>query len=178
MSERATFDELLEFANKVREAGGGNPLDALMPAVPEDPSQCLIAKNLNFNCQVDGGPGAWANVIEGEATSGDWYMSTDKDVRDRIAEALNLPKVTWKDPSIVYYAVQLPDAIAQIAADFDNYADAVTWDIDEEGYEVAFIREDSDDVQHLRDFWPYIEASAKEAFANATFVNEKGELVL
>ncbi len=102
MAERASFEELLDFANKVRAAGGGNPLDALMPAVPEDPSQCLIAKNLNFNCVVDGGPARHQHITEGAESydkSGEaWYMQTDdRALRDRIADALDLPKISWRE---------------------------------------------------------------------------------
>jgi hypothetical protein len=50
--EFATEAELLEFANKIREAGGANPLDALMPSTPSDSKACLIAQALNFSCVV------------------------------------------------------------------------------------------------------------------------------
>jgi hypothetical protein len=82
MSSRASFEELMEFANRIREAGGGNPLDALMPAIPQDSSQCLIARNLNFNCEVNGSdvqPGHWCMWVDDRAT------------RDKIAATLNLP---------------------------------------------------------------------------------------
>ncbi len=54
MTERASFEELLEFANKVRVAGGGKVIEALMPAIPRNPHACLVAKNLNFNCKIKG----------------------------------------------------------------------------------------------------------------------------
>lgn len=50
----ATEAELLEFANKVREAGGANILEALLPSKKGMPSTCLIANALNFSCQVKG----------------------------------------------------------------------------------------------------------------------------
>lgn len=50
----ATEEELLEFANKVREAGGADVIDALLPSTPEDAHSCLIANALNFKCHVDG----------------------------------------------------------------------------------------------------------------------------
>jgi hypothetical protein len=44
MPKRATLQETLDFANKVREAGGADALDALMPSSPQEPGACLIAK--------------------------------------------------------------------------------------------------------------------------------------
>lgn len=184
MAERASFAELLAFANKVREAGGGNPLDALMPAVPEDASQCLIAKNLNFNCRVHSGPSRDDEILEGAYDPREpWCMVTDdKDLRDRIAAALDLPILTWSDelmhsaPRKTHYAVILPDNIGQIAAEFDAWSSVLWWD-DEKVWHLA---EDADaeEKQRIKDFWPYIDASVKEAYANASFVNEKGEIVL
>ena len=50
----ATQEELLEFCNKFRQAGGGDPITALLPGVQMDAEACLIASNMNFNCFVDG----------------------------------------------------------------------------------------------------------------------------
>lgn len=50
-----TEAELLAFANKVREAGGANILEALLPSSPNVASQCLIANALNFGCIVSVG---------------------------------------------------------------------------------------------------------------------------
>lgn len=191
MPERATLDELLDFANKVREAGGGNPLDALMPAVPEDATQCLIAKNLNFNCSVGGGPGQDHPLHDSDA----WWMTVaDRDVRDRIAAALGLVAADYDvSPGTLgaagddfdwfeAYGVKLPPRIGQVAADFDNWSYAIH--VSEynfvTGDDVWAVDADADykDKQALVEFWPLIEASAKEAYANATFVNDKGEIVL
>lgn len=49
----ATEEELLEFVNKGRAAGGANILEALLPSTPSDRNNCLIANALNFNCEVD-----------------------------------------------------------------------------------------------------------------------------
>lgn len=54
VSEVATEEELLEFCNKVREAGGANVLEALLPSEVNMPSACLIANALNFGCSVRG----------------------------------------------------------------------------------------------------------------------------
>jgi hypothetical protein len=48
----ASRDEILEFCNKVREAGEGDVLDALLPGRPTVEHSCLIAVNLNFSCAV------------------------------------------------------------------------------------------------------------------------------
>lgn len=123
MPKRATLAELHIFANKVREAGGGNPIDALMPAVPQDSTQCLIAKNLNFNCEVKGADGYdWPRD--------DWVMElTDKNVRDRIAAALDLPTAErqadrW-EPPVTFYAVRLPNEIGAVAQAFDDSLDVL-----------------------------------------------------
>jgi hypothetical protein len=118
---RATLAELHSFANKVRAAGGGNPIDALMPAVPQDTEQCLIAKNLNFNCEVKG-------TIGYDFPFGSWVMElTDREIRDRIAAALNLETAErngdYCEPCAKFYAVLLPDEIGAIAAAFDDAAD-------------------------------------------------------
>lgn len=195
MAERATLSELLEFANKVREAGGGNPLDALMPAVPQDASQCLIAKNLNFNCKVHHGPcGADGDeVFEGVRPEDDaWCMLIeDKALRNRIAEALDLPKVSWHEKSWdggrnTFYAIELPKRIGAVAAEFDKWEEAI--DVQENVNhpnadafgEVWYICEIAtpQDIERFKEFWPYIDASIKEAYSNATFVNDDGAIVV
>lgn len=128
MKPAASNDEILEFCNKVREAGGGKPLDALLPGVPEDAHSCLIANNLNFQCRVGGLEGrgvtdedqALIRRVEGEG--GRWWMTLEnEEVRDRIAEALDLEKVDtgyyWENP---YYSVLLPKKIGNVAWNFDQ----------------------------------------------------------
>ena len=179
-SPRATFEETLAFANAVREAGGGNPLDALMPAIPQDASQCLIAKNLNFNCEVSSG---WAPGWSGNR----WYMATEPDIAKRIGEALGL--VVSEEHGQA--RVMLPDEIGQVANDFDDVMDFLAeWTIEEYGitedgdtdydnFTVSFSPNTPKRVKEMiKEFWPYIEASYTEAIENATFINEKGELVL
>ena len=195
---RASLEEVREFANKVREAGGGNPLDALMPAVPSDASQCLIAKNLNFNCVVnnpDGGNGPWMMHVD------------DEKIARSIAEALELELIydegcgsPYDDPA---WGLVLPDEIGQVANDFDkafSIALALTdgfsmWpDIDEEtrgeydddvvlyskevfGSDVEVDFGGEFDIDLVKEMWPYIEESVKEAKAIGIF-NENGELIL
>lgn len=189
---RATLEELLVFANAVREAGGGNPLDALMPAVPEDASQCLIAKNLNFNCTVaPGGP------------DGEWCMGFggNQELRNRIAESLDLAIWDYQPPTLTgssQYFVILPPEIGQVANDFDNWDAALRQfdlnfdpaDCDDEEdrsyyrYQQERFREylrthaDHPEVKDLLTFLPYVEQSEREAYSLASMINEKGEIIL
>lgn len=188
--KRATLDELRDFANAVRKAGGGNPIDALMPAVPEDVSQCLIAKNLNFNCTVGSvGPGNDDN------DDSNWYMAVaSKEIRDKIAAALDLEKYDGHDDPTLYgesdtlssrrdfpvYAVKLPANIGAVAREFDRWSSALTMDWNEEDQDYTYtLRQDAteEQIQRLRDFLPYLDASVTESLSNA-LVNEKGELIL
>lgn len=130
MKPAASNDEILEFCNKVREAGGGKPLDALLPGIPEDSQSCLIANNLNFECTV-GGPAGEAvtpedqRILNRAAAYAGWFMSvSDKEVRDKIAESLGLEKVDTHEPyeegDDMWYSVLLPKKIGNVAANFDQ----------------------------------------------------------
>lgn len=186
MAKRASLEETLEFANKVREAGGGNPLDALCPAVPEDPNQCLIAKNLNFNCEVTPG-----DRLEWGTNS--WLMIlTDKDIRDRIAKDLRLGKRNRGDE----YAVILPPKIGQVADDFDRAEDVLnalinlirargmhSWgfmleDASDEELQKTLKDLSASDRKLLFDMVPYIEQSKDEAHRIATIVNPDGSIII
>lgn len=171
-SPRATFDEVLEFANAVRAAGGGAVLDALMPATPDDAHQCLIAKNLNFNCRVDG-----------DVSSGHWNMYFEDDVtlRDRIADALGLEKGDDRDEydTVYDYYVKLPAEIGQVAADFDSAGSIVgqmLMDVDEV-IDNPGSDYDEGELELAKEMLPYILESVDEAKRLGIF-NEKGELVL
>jgi hypothetical protein len=119
----ASFDETLVFANAVRRAGGGNPIDALMPSEPQDASSCLIARNLNFSCEVDAmadGDGLWHMLIDDPAVS------------KAIAKELNLDLVMHDDEDCWGVSekaddriagVVLPRAIGNVARDFDAWQD-------------------------------------------------------
>lgn len=191
-SPRATIEETLAFANAIREAGGGNPLDALMPAVPSDPSQCLIAKNLNFNCRV---AGLEEDDVHGElipaAYEGAWVMlfGNNKTLRDTIANALDLPAIDsyieddtdegWRrEPD---YAIVLPAEIGQVAADFDEWTRALHREYDGKKGEYGGhkIRKDVSDaeLERLKIMAPYVEQSIREVNAIGVF-NDEGELIL
>lgn len=205
MSDRATLEEVQEFANAVRAAGGGNPLDALMPAVPQSPSECLIAKNLNFNCSV-----------QPEYKYGNrWTMKVDdSEVASKIAKSLDLEIL----PAVLGSSVTdiaLPERIWRVADMFDmvyeymntkldykNYLDDVKdngaaianedlWadvttseELSWEEFVEAIIDTDErtrilmvteDDVKEML---PYIEESTREAYDNATKITENGEIVI
>lgn len=198
-SPRATYEETLAFANAVREAGGGNPLDALMPAVPSDPHKCLIAKNLNFNCGVGGLEWKQNDMGDGDVGNG-WYMRVfDKETAHRIAESLELP-IFWDGPETPEekadfaemrdegfavdpgaWAMRLPRQIGCVARDFDQWNMVIESQYDSESKKLEhFIPPDADptEMEMLQSFWPYVDASEREAYANATFINDKGELIL
>lgn len=50
--EVATERELLNFANKIRKAGGADILDSLLPSIREDSMSCLVATAVNFQSEV------------------------------------------------------------------------------------------------------------------------------
>lgn len=125
----ASEQEVIDFANKVREAGGGDLIEALMPSYPSDPNTCLIANALNFECKING----WraANVEAEEILDRDilpykavdgflWSMSVETDdLAEKIAAALDLPYIDNG-------RVILPGEIASVATKFDDYSNNKT----------------------------------------------------
>lgn len=118
----ATEEELLEFVNKGRKAGGANLLEALLPSVPSESSECLIANALNFSCAV---------LPSFELTHNDdailnWYMAvpTNMDIEqvEVVAEALDL--VVDRLPNAEKYQQgrlgPLPAHIGNAAQAFDD----------------------------------------------------------
>jgi hypothetical protein len=124
----ATEQELLDFVNRARAAGGANVLEALLPSKPSDPNTCLIARGLNFSCAVS------CDVFWDEQER--WQMSLPDNMpfeqAKAIADALECPLINWRsiddewvlataenwgnfDPSIV-----LPEHISNAAAAFDR----------------------------------------------------------
>lgn len=201
MAKRASLHEVLDFANKVRAAGGGNPIDALMPAVPQATQQCLIAKNLNFNCAVTGAEG-YTGISENR-----WVMElTDKAVRDRIADALGLARRNLPRDDV--YAVVLPEKIGQVASDFDSVWDAIAIIVDiaerefygevgywpgceddrefQEGDEEIFAaalraaakEAPKKDKRMIMELLPYVQNATEEARSVATLITEDGSIVL
>lgn len=205
MSDRATLDEVLEFANKVREAGGGNPLDALMPATPTASTECLVAKNLNFNCRVA------ADLDEDEA----WFMEVESEsLAKQIGQELGLnfykSSATWH--GVGEWRITLPEEIARVAEDFDkawylaealqaayNYfeqedldaAGTTGYDTWQEyfeydrledlaldlGYRSGLPKTLSESLSLIHEMWPYVIQSRYETQQIGIF-NEQGELIL
>jgi hypothetical protein len=99
--------EILEICNRVREAGGGELLEALMPGHTLSQDSCLIARNLNFSCRV-------INTMNG------WVMAVpvcDQDLAERIAGALGSEQFA---KTFFGYAIVLPEALGNAAAAFDQ----------------------------------------------------------
>lgn len=164
---RASLAEVLDFCNKVRASGGANPLDALMPAVPEDETQCLIARNLNFSCHVGIGTdpsspksyrrsdgtehtyyGAFYRQTEPWESRPKWHMIVEDDeVRQRIAESLDLPvyDVMWNSCGEfdTVPGIELPEPIGLVAEQFD-----AVWNEGESNSEL----------------WSYIEESMRSSY--------------
>lgn len=114
--EPASIEKVLEFCNAVREAGGANPLDALLPSVPAESDSCLIARNLNFSCTVTPighhlNPNKWIMLIEDE--------DTFDEIFDNLVEKGILSEQAKYDSNSFY----LPPDIAKVAIIFDEWSD-------------------------------------------------------
>ena len=126
----ASLEETLAFCNKVREAGGADPLEALMPSIPQNENSCLIARNLNFDCEVSGGayPDAenrWGKEALWEDGTDKWFMFVDDvETRYRIANYLGLKIETLQDGwDEIREGITLPKEIGNVAAEFDAWLD-------------------------------------------------------
>jgi hypothetical protein len=126
----ATQDELLEFANRLREAGGAELLTDLPVGLALDATQCLIASSLNFESQVDAGcdevgefwymrvgfaPFTQEQVGKIEAVMGsrtafwtDEYEEYEPPVSDDGTYAI-APDVTWRLPEHIGHAADAFD---------------------------------------------------------------------
>lgn len=140
ISSIATEEELLEFANKVRAAGGANILDALLLSKRSQSSACLIARALNFDCEVN----QWKptdNRISVDWPSGNpkWVMMPQRGdgahsekLTRQLSKDLKLRLVrnmTRRHPLEFVYGLLLPETIGNAARAFDagnafqNYAE-------------------------------------------------------
>lgn len=124
--ERATLVDTFEFVNLIRAAGGADPVDALMPGVPMDPSRCLLANNLNFDCRVRGGSKMEHDgrevTIDYEDGECAWFMFTndDKELSNNLAAAVgSKAMIVGGDGDGAEWAVLLPQQFAMVARDFD-----------------------------------------------------------
>lgn len=122
----ATEKELLAFANKVRKAGGGDVIKALLPSVPADPSYCLIANALNFQCDVMGGYGpkcnTWAMEIQGTEETKKLVLKIAKklNLRAEIDPYTSFNYRTGKRDQYYACAILLPAVIGNCAYAFDE----------------------------------------------------------
>ena len=138
--ERASVDELLAFANKIREVGGSNNmLHELIPSYPTDSESCLIANALNFNSTIEGGgqtfPSGrigWVMNIHDEVVANNIKNSNlgldvsiqydydyDEIYNDETGEYEEVEVQTFLNAT-----VYLPEEIGLCAAAFDSYHDA------------------------------------------------------
>lgn len=125
-------DELLAYANRIREAGGANALDALLPSKPGQAHACLIANALNFGCEVR--PIFGRDYPDG---SQPWAMRTaDDDTTRRLAKRVNGrtlwvwfdgwemtttgPSAEYEDEYDRFLVLLLPKRIGNAADAFDN----------------------------------------------------------
>lgn len=121
--EYCTEEELLAIANKIREAGGAEVLEAFMPSRPSDPSHCLIANALNFGCQVASYPNyrldEHYNTIPIDIPDGfgTWGMHLPtREIAQMVADTMG-----WHyDPDHAPYTVRLPERVGNTAAAFDS----------------------------------------------------------
>lgn len=132
----ATEEELLAFANSIRQAGGAGVLDALLPSVQGNQHKCLIANALNFGCEV---VPAWdaldITMDEGKFKSGasKWIMRLPDNLTQAQRDGLNkvkgvnlrhfhedslYPSVNDED----FYYLTLPEPIGNAADAFDEGA--------------------------------------------------------
>lgn len=157
--DRASLGETLEFANKVRKAGGGSPLDALLPGIGGQPKSCLIARALNFSCQIETAsvPGVdIASVSAGHFLP--WVMFVkDRGTRLKIAEQLDLPLVQAK-PMMrsAEEAILIPAEIGAVAEAFDSAA-----------YMLRLHKEGTPDERKVMDeFAPYVDSVGTEVIGD------------
>lgn len=105
----ATEQELLDFANMIRKAGGTDILPALLPSIRSAPNECLIANALNFDCSVD-------------SNGKNWYMCVSEDIGRQIADNTDLRVLfehSWELDAAAAF-VQLPEHIGNAAYAFDR----------------------------------------------------------
>lgn len=110
--EYADETEVLDYCNKVRQAGGGEAIDALLPGHLSVSSSCMIARSLNFESTV---------YPIGNSKSGRWVMETNsKEIAQKLIDADLGQRYT---PT----SIKLPKRIGLAAYAFDEGA-GWTWD--------------------------------------------------
>lgn len=136
LEPRSTLEELKIFANKIREAGGAEFLDELMPAIPQHANSCLIALNLNFDCEVQAeqankdGKYNHLGYNPGESV---WTMYIGNYKKGKkIADEMDLPFDGEGEDIDEHYEgyadIILPAKIGRVAAAFDAWLGFACWD--------------------------------------------------
>lgn len=133
--ERASLDEVLEFANTMRRAGGANVLEALLPSEPGNSQECLIANALNFGCKIK------PEVLSPNVDQIDsWVVEIpdSPELLERVSEATGMGIVDVPIVESIYHedggdfsheilggysALHLPTKLAMVASDFDDARD-------------------------------------------------------
>lgn len=110
IANRASIKEIIEFANVVRLAGGGDIIDELLVSYPEDASSCLLANALNFNCCVQEVGGVWQMEVDSEELA--------ENIANAIGTSYNSGNGFDKE-----FSVELPYKIGLVAQAFDTYRD-------------------------------------------------------
>jgi hypothetical protein len=119
----ATEEELIEFANKVRTAGGADVIDALLPSTQTEPAMCLIANALNFSSHIS--PLEGANSLDhryGPEYRYVWAMHLPFDMADSIALAIS--EAAGVALVRVFFDGDLCTALAPLPPHIGNAADA------------------------------------------------------
>jgi hypothetical protein len=114
-AEVATEEELLEFANKVRKAGGADVIEALLPSLKGAQSKCLIANALNFSCRVHGYD-RWSRWEDGSKEYR-WCMELPENMDVERAEKIASEVGLEYDEE--YHCFPLPRHIGNAAYAFD-----------------------------------------------------------
>jgi hypothetical protein len=105
--------EVLAFANVVREAGGADPISALLPSSPDKPTSCLLANAFNFHSSIRFDE-LFDNGVEQQ-----WYMQIGYKQELAIDIGLAIGTTSEKDPYIGW-RVSLPRHIGNAAHAFDQ----------------------------------------------------------
>lgn len=117
----ATPEEILAFANRVRAAGGAEVIEDLMPAVPTDARQCLIARNLNFDSAISSGVAFSGIMPTFPDGSWRWMMRLNMPFEQaaKIADVVEggILFRPWSHSDILY--LSLPETIGNAARAFD-----------------------------------------------------------
>lgn len=123
----ASENEVLEFANAVRKAGGGNVISALLPAHPGQTDSCLIARALNFSCKII--PDEDHKFADGSQR---WLMVVETDeLARKIAKKCHLRTKRNDDCRL---EIILPKRIGNVAATFDDAAEDYQYDYESDTY--------------------------------------------